>query len=451
MQSLDNLVRTGQGINELIAQDYLTSKPIIVMCSKEDTASTDDASGDSRADNRSVANMQPLWLQRRAELAEQRDQINKQSLASLKSNIQNMNSRQVDWQKQTQQDQYINHAYSKLGESEATRSAALRALQKMVKLYPHDHEFVHVVVEPVTRFGIKRFEKYLQDDFDCLNQDENSLAVIEDYKQVFEEIQSGEHSFGPKNLRNPVIILPADEYAHDRDTIVRIAESNDASARKFIPHKSKIVSEDLNLEKKKHNYLPVPSRGLSVPGTPNTDTEKSALDLHRRPDAFLAHGKQNFRGTPSSLNSKKGLTNLSKPQNPIKTNTKYRAGKFTSGSAGDLATQQKSSPISRLQPPCLAPLSMLTFLAKPKKPASSGIQFSHASTKSPPKSTHPPHQQFQQTKQQCSAPKPSVAIPGKGHTAEQAGARGAAPRRMAEESLGGWAVRTRSKQTHSRH
>lgn len=318
----------------------------------EDSTSTDDASGELQ---RTAKNPNShSWLDRRAKQAENRRKVQQRGLQNLKQEIQTIIDKQEKWYMQSQEQQYIRHAYEKFGESTATLKASTAALHKMVREFPHDHEFIKVVFEPVPRFGLRRFEGIVAAEIDKKLSESTPESVVEDFKKVFEEHQVIDHSFGPADGKNPKIILPSAQGQQQppNPTRVQIVQAGEGIKNRLVQQKSNIVSEDLQAGRNRNNFLGVPGRGFSLPGSPNTVTEKSGQGLEKIGANFRSGSKSKVGGSPSSFNSKTaGKT--SRGGNSVGRSAK-KEGYIESGNqVGGVIS------ISGLQPPCLAPLSKM--------------------------------------------------------------------------------------------
>ena len=318
----------------------------------EDSASTDDASGELQRTGKNPN--AHSWLDRRMKQAEIRRKAQQRGLQNLKQELQTIIDKQDQWYMQSQEQQYIRHAYEKFGESAATLKASTVALHKMVREFPHDHEFIKVVFEPVPRFGLKRFEDFLASELGKKLSESTPESVVEDFKKVFEEHQVIDHSFGPADGKYPKIILPSAQGQEQspNQTRVQIVQAPLGTKNRLVQQNSNIVSEDLQARGKRNNFLGVPGRGFSLPGSPNTVTEKSTQGLEKIGANFRSGSKSKAGGSPSSFNSKTaGKT--SRGGNSVGRSAKKE------GYAGSTNQVGGAISISGLQPPCLAPLSKM--------------------------------------------------------------------------------------------
>lgn len=318
---------------------------------ENESTSTDDASGESPK----LAQYQKhhSWLDRRMNQAESKRKTHQHGIQRLKQQIQTIIDKQDNWYTQSQEQQYIRHAYEKYGESAATLKASTTALNKMVREHPHDHEFIKVVFEPIPRFGVKRFEKLVELELEKKPVESTRESVVEDFKKVFQEHGPIDHSFGPAEANYPKIILPSAE-ANNKDN--QATQVSPGTKNRLVQQNSNIVSEDLHAGGKRKNLLSVPARGFSLPGSPNTVTEKSGHEMEKIRPNFRSGSKSKIGGSPSSLNSKTAGKS-SRDRNSAERSTKKDLP--VSSQKAIFAT---AISISGLQPPCLAPLSKMQNL-----------------------------------------------------------------------------------------
>ena len=285
----------------------------------------------------------------RVRIAENRVKAHSRTIDTLKSEINTIISQNLCWERPTQREQYIKIAYEHWGESERTHLASLVALKRMATEHPHDHEFTPVSVDPVPRFGVKRFVALVQFELDAVTSESTPEQVIEDFQRVFSENEPADHSFGPRDTKYPIIILPEEQ----RDLPLTVGLASNSNPKFENPpqslHKtSNITSRQSNRSGKKSDLLKIPTRGVSLPGSPNAVAANNTKELHSGSANFRSGSRSGIGGSPSSVNSQ----TAGKSSHGVR--SQARSVHKQSNSA---AKVEPISEIHKLQPPCLARLS----------------------------------------------------------------------------------------------